>query len=301
MKDVFNVLLDKSWDILCIGCGNAPMMPDMVKDGYKNMMMTDLSPVVIKQMQETHPGMSWGIMDALNTGLQNTSVKCVVDKSLIDTLMCCSNSLESLKQFYNEMYRILEINGLLITFSLHKPDDIKTHFEGPKDSPFHWKTDYYRIKSSRWDRFEQKRTSVAHTLVVCQKYPQTVRIPTEPLLLPGVLSKEDEEELHLVANEIIEASAFKAATVDNLRDALDKALADYQEATALADAEMEGGMDQGEKSILDDSSDSGSGSDDKDEDDDENVDSPSKPMSTPSPKILVPPLPLKDPNLVVSE
>lgn len=60
----------------------------MYNDGYVNILNADYSTVVIDQQRRKFPYMRWVIMDALNTKLEDASVPTIVDKSLIDTVLC---------------------------------------------------------------------------------------------------------------------------------------------------------------------------------------------------------------------
>lgn len=118
LETVLNDLVpNKKEEILLIGCGNAPFSPDMwvvcwnsveshyrarfhltvdaiitsdryKKGGYKNLWNTDLSDVVISQQAAKYPKQRWEVMDILDMKLPDLSVKCLIDKSLIDTLLC---------------------------------------------------------------------------------------------------------------------------------------------------------------------------------------------------------------------
>lgn len=75
--------------ILLPGCGNA-MFSSELHDigGYKNLLNFDNSMVVINQMRERFPSMRWEVMDVLSLDIDDKSVPYVIDKSLIDTLLC---------------------------------------------------------------------------------------------------------------------------------------------------------------------------------------------------------------------
>ena len=58
--------------------------------GYKQMINTDLSDVVIKQQAEFFPEQTWKVMDAMKLEFDDKSFPVIIDKSLIDTLLCAS-------------------------------------------------------------------------------------------------------------------------------------------------------------------------------------------------------------------
>lgn len=52
----------------------------------------DLSEVVINQQKMIYPDQQWKVMDVLNMDdIDNESAPVIIDKSLIDTLLCGSN------------------------------------------------------------------------------------------------------------------------------------------------------------------------------------------------------------------
>jgi hypothetical protein len=48
----------------------------------------DTSAVVIAQMKDKHPHMQWRVMDALHMTWPDEAFEHVIDKSLIDTILC---------------------------------------------------------------------------------------------------------------------------------------------------------------------------------------------------------------------
>ena len=57
-------------------------------DGYSNIVNVDTSAVVIAQMKDKHPQMQWRVMDALHMTWPDEAFEHVIDKSLIDTILC---------------------------------------------------------------------------------------------------------------------------------------------------------------------------------------------------------------------
>jgi ubiquinone/menaquinone biosynthesis C-methylase UbiE len=91
LKAIIEYLLpDRGEELLLIGCGNAPFSPDLASlGGYTNIWNTDISPIVIRQQKEKYPDQRWEVMDVLEMPIPNASVPVIVDKSLVDTLLCC--------------------------------------------------------------------------------------------------------------------------------------------------------------------------------------------------------------------
>lgn len=89
---IYQLIPDKSTLILIPGCGNAPFSPDLYYiGGYTNLINFDNSDVVINQMIQKFPALTWKYMDVLNLPYDDNSIPVIIDKSLIDTLMCYAN------------------------------------------------------------------------------------------------------------------------------------------------------------------------------------------------------------------
>lgn len=61
------------------------------KGGYSNLVNIDISSVCIRQQQEKFPKLKWYLMDATNMIFGDERFPVVIDKSLIDTLLCGSD------------------------------------------------------------------------------------------------------------------------------------------------------------------------------------------------------------------
>jgi hypothetical protein len=165
------------------------------------------------------------------------SFPAIVDKSLIDTLMCCKDSMTVTRSMIDELYRVMKPGGRLITFSLHSLDEAVIHYdptyEGkqpPHSQPapaYDWKVSAFRVRSSRWmDTRDDCKKAVAHTMIVCDKpladgtYPHLY-----PLRLDGVLSAEEHDALEARARDLHLRYALENATDKSLSDLLDQVLA----------------------------------------------------------------------------
>ncbi|KAG2668756.1 hypothetical protein I3843_14G005900 [Carya illinoinensis] len=77
--------------VLMVGCGNAVMSEDMVKDGYEDIMNIDISSVAIDMMRrkyENIPQLKYMQMDVRNMSFfPDESVDSVIDKGTLDSLM----------------------------------------------------------------------------------------------------------------------------------------------------------------------------------------------------------------------
>lgn len=86
LKPIMESLLDRSFRILNIGCGNAELTEAMYDDGYKDIWNMDISDVVIEQMKERNavyrPDMIWEYGDALDMKYEDEFFDVVLDKSI---------------------------------------------------------------------------------------------------------------------------------------------------------------------------------------------------------------------------
>lgn len=156
---------DKSEELLCIGCGNAPFSPDLTSvGGYTNVLNTDISPVVIEQQQKKFPQQRWIVQDILDTKMSDNSVTCVIDKSLVDTLLCCTASEPIVEKMMSEIWRIMAPGARFISFSLHPIEEIVKKYEGQE-----WRVAFYHIRSNRWGRGKNRKRSTSHSMIVCDK------------------------------------------------------------------------------------------------------------------------------------
>lgn len=89
-----------------------------------------------------------------------------------------------------ECYRVLEPGGRLITFSLHSPEEVEPTYS---ELGLDWKVTAFQIQSDRWNDSENRKRSVAHTLIVCDKACNDGSyLHLHPLHIPkGVLSPDD--------------------------------------------------------------------------------------------------------------
>ncbi|CAL9764046.1 unnamed protein product [Musa acuminata subsp. burmannicoides] len=108
--------------VLMVGCGNAVMSEDMVKDGYIDIMNIDISSVVTEMMRKkyTHiPQLRYMQMDVRDMSFfDDDSFDCVIDKGTLDSLMCGVDATLSASRMLEEVNRLLRPGGIymLITY-----------------------------------------------------------------------------------------------------------------------------------------------------------------------------------------
>lgn len=86
---------EKDVPILIPGCGNAPFSENLYFTGkFSKLVNIDLSDVAIDQMKAKYssvPGLEFMVMDVLNMDFKDEKFAYIIDKSLVDTLMCYSS------------------------------------------------------------------------------------------------------------------------------------------------------------------------------------------------------------------
>ncbi|RYR22213.1 hypothetical protein Ahy_B03g067489 isoform A [Arachis hypogaea] len=99
--------------VLMVGCGNAVMSEDMVKDGYESITNIDISSVAIHMMRTKYdhiPQLKYLQMDVRDMSFfLDESFDGVIDKGTLDSLMvwCLPSSA----------YNILYLHALILTFA----------------------------------------------------------------------------------------------------------------------------------------------------------------------------------------
>ncbi|CAD5179181.1 unnamed protein product [Musa acuminata subsp. malaccensis] len=110
--------------VLMVGCGNAVMSEDMVKDGYIDIMNIDISSVVTEMMRKkyTHiPQLRYMQMDVRDMSFfDDESFDCVIDKGTKLSFYCyCGvDATLSASRMLEEVNRLLRPGGIymLITY-----------------------------------------------------------------------------------------------------------------------------------------------------------------------------------------
>ncbi|KAL8204325.1 hypothetical protein R6Q57_009948 [Mikania cordata] len=132
--------------VLMVGCGNAVMSEDMVKDGYENIMNVDISCVAIEMMRRKYehvPQLKYLQMDVRDMGFfLDDSFDSVIDKGTLDSLMCGTDAPISASQMLGEVSRILKPGGIYMLITYGDPTVRMPHINRPV---YNWKIDLYII------------------------------------------------------------------------------------------------------------------------------------------------------------
>lgn len=121
MAPLINMYLPKTGNVLMVGCGNAVISEEMVNDGYETITNIDISQVVIDAMKEKYkqrPQLQYQRMDVRHMGFKEGEFDSVLDKGMLDSLMCGSSAPTSAASMIKEVRRVLKPGGvyMLITY-----------------------------------------------------------------------------------------------------------------------------------------------------------------------------------------
>ncbi|XP_047334304.1 EEF1A lysine methyltransferase 4 [Impatiens glandulifera] len=139
--------------ILMVGCGNAVMSEDMVKDGYEDIMNVDISSVAIEMMRKKHelvPQLKYMQLDVRDMSyFEDETFDGVIDKGTLDSLMCGTNSPISAAQMLGEVSRLLKPGGTYMLITYGDPSVRMSHLIRPA---YDWKIELYIISRPGFQR-----------------------------------------------------------------------------------------------------------------------------------------------------
>jgi len=126
LKAILEEVVARDWAsrILHVGCGISTLPELMYDDGYSNIVNIDISDEAIELMRLRNverPGMTWLEMDATTMTFADGSFDLVLDKSLLDPLLCAKDAQEVVAAYMGEVIRVLRSGGAFVCVSLNPP------------------------------------------------------------------------------------------------------------------------------------------------------------------------------------
>lgn len=119
--------------VMVAGCGSSNMLEDMALDGYENIVGADLSRVAIAnkkiRLGDRYPQISFFQGTMCDTNLPAASVDAIIDKALLDSLLCGGMGSVMVQQYIIECDRLLNDNGVLIIISHGNPEQRLLYLE----------------------------------------------------------------------------------------------------------------------------------------------------------------------------
>ncbi|XP_070043264.1 uncharacterized protein [Nicotiana tomentosiformis] len=132
--------------ILMVGCGNAVMSEDMVKDGYEEIVNVDISTVAIDMMRRKYehvPQLKYMQMDVRDMSFfPDESFDAVIDKGNYILFQCGANAPICAGQMLGEVSRLLRHGGVYMLITYGDPTARMPHLSRPV---FNWKIELYII------------------------------------------------------------------------------------------------------------------------------------------------------------
>ncbi|KAH0726052.1 hypothetical protein KY284_001917 [Solanum tuberosum] len=200
--------------VLMVGCGNAVMSEDMVKDGYEEIVNVDISTVAIDMMKRKYedvPQMKYLQMDVRDMSFfPDESFDAVIDKGTLDSLMCGTNAPMCAAQMLGEVSRLLKNGGVYMLITYGDPRARMPHLNR---SVFNWKIELYIIPRPGFQKPDDPPSNVK---------PCLEPIPlTEKGLLPEDYIMEDPDSHFIyICTKVDESVELSNKSTDPLTDDL---------------------------------------------------------------------------------
>lgn len=193
--------------VLMVGCGNAVMSEDMVKDGYADIMNIDISSVVIEMMRKKYahvPQLKYMQMDARDMSFfQDESFDCVIDKGTLDSLMCGTDAPLNASQMLEEVNRLLRPGGIYMLITYGDPSVRIPHLN---QAGCCWKFVLYIIPRPGF----QSRVGCSSPMSIMEPVPLTERG-----LLPASFVLEDPDSHYIYVCKKMDGTVGDAPQIPN--------------------------------------------------------------------------------------
>ncbi|ETV92404.1 hypothetical protein H310_13292 [Aphanomyces invadans] len=124
---------DASCEIFVPGCGMSELAFHLYEMGYEHVTNADTSAMAIQRMAREQDrrratAMECVVLDAINMpDVPDQCFDVVVDKGLLDTVLCGANNIENAVALVHELHRVLKVNGTFVLIS-HGPPDTRLHY-----------------------------------------------------------------------------------------------------------------------------------------------------------------------------
>ena len=121
-----------SAEIFIPGCGSSPIGPRLYEMGFPNITCVDWSAVLIQRLQDQYASlesMEYSLMDVRSLEhIPNNCFDLIIEKALMDALLCGNDQFESVDSMLHEMDRVLKVGGHYICISHAGADKRLAHF-----------------------------------------------------------------------------------------------------------------------------------------------------------------------------
>lgn len=146
IKDIVTQHIQPHHKILHAGCGTSNLPFQMFDDGYQQITNMDISKVVIEHMKTTHKDrpMQWDSMDAKKMDYPDRTFDTVIEKGLLDSILCGDRSRIMASRMLEQVHRVLKAGGVYIMITYASPD-LRTKYFNPNK----WAVRSYQISKPR--------------------------------------------------------------------------------------------------------------------------------------------------------
>ena len=118
MRDVISQYTQATSQILIVGCGTSRIAEEMYEDGFQHLTSIDLSYSAVKLMQEEYKerysNLTFKQMDVRNLQFKDGTFDVVIDKALLDAMVCGDGAKGNSESMLKEIYRVLSPTGTSI-------------------------------------------------------------------------------------------------------------------------------------------------------------------------------------------
>jgi hypothetical protein len=126
-NNVNDSTVEDDFEIFIPGCGNSTLPVRLHADGYPNISCVDISSVVISQLTDRYRNyteMDFSVLDVTDMPKNDPPDNCfdlIIDKALMDSLLCSEDAIRKISTMIRNMYRILKTGGTYIVVSHGTP------------------------------------------------------------------------------------------------------------------------------------------------------------------------------------
>jgi len=148
-KELIHKHVSKSERILMVGCGNSQLSEQMFKDGYENIISTDISEVCIANQKRAFPHLTWQVADIMHLkDFNDDSFDVVIEKATLDALLVGEKSpwhpsdeaQQTIDACLTEISRVIKPkNGRFLSLTFAQPHFRTPFYSKPK---YLWCVDY---------------------------------------------------------------------------------------------------------------------------------------------------------------
>lgn len=170
LKGIISQHVTPGKQILNVGCGNSRLSEEMLDDGFTNIMNIDISQCIIDVMAKKHAGkpMVYQYGDALNMTFADATFDMVIDKGMLDSVLCGENCTPNSAKLLSEIYRVMKPDATYICVSHGIPDQRLHYFYRTE---LEWNVEFHALPKPMASALEadDRSASNMHYVYVCKR------------------------------------------------------------------------------------------------------------------------------------